>query len=170
MIWAVGLGLLFFVLSIRELFVNDRTHGFLDFLGSSIATCLITAVGMFVGLVIAFIIGTQVEKQETSITLDLVSLRNSQGISGSFFLGTGSIGSSDYYFYNTGSEDAFRPGKVETNGNITVFQENRSDGKLIVFTSSFKEEWRYWYATHFWSGRYEFHIPKGSLKSGFVLN
>ncbi|MFA6365544.1 MAG: hypothetical protein WCW78_04070 [Candidatus Paceibacterota bacterium] len=169
MILIYGVAILFLVLTVRA-FGWEYFDGFFSFLADTFITFVLTIVGAGIGMIIALIIGTQIEQYEQSTTLNLVSLRNNDGISGSFFLGTGTIGTSNYYLYNSGTEDAFKPGKVEAEGNITVFQEKRTNGTLTIFVHAFKNQSAYWYADHLGNPRYEFHIPKGSLKSGFALN
>jgi len=99
----------------------------------------------------------------------LVSLRNSDGISGNFFLGTGSIGTTQYYFFHKEAGRGYRPGKVEVADNVVVFEEKRQNGELRAYTYQFVNPSLRWVAKDRKSQKYEFVIPEGSLKKNFVL-
>lgn len=104
----------------------------------------------------------------------LVAMRNSDSvagrISGGIFLMSGYIGSQQVYNYYTLNRDgSFKPGKWETDSNTAVYEEDRTDGLLVVYDPKFKKPWMGWIGDTVSATRGEFHIPKGSLKKAFTI-
>ncbi len=172
MIWIMGVTLVFFIGSVKNLFFDDGVENFIDFVGKLFETIMFTFFGFVMGIVIALIIGIFVDKQWREIdSYKLVSLRNGDGASGSVFLGTGRVESDEYYFYNAGTQDKFTPGKIEVENNVTVFQDSgRTNGTLTAYVLGPKNQGTVWYSATLPDNKYEFHIPKGSLRSGFALH
>jgi hypothetical protein len=168
MLWGVLAALLFVINAWHD--VLESSKGFLDYFFGGFILAVFGAVAFVFGLLFASIIGLFVKKQwRKTAEAELVNLRSSDGVSGNFFLGTGSIGTQQYYFFYQKVGDGCRPGKVEVNDNVTVYEEKRHNGQLKVYTLGFSNDaWR-WFAFCWPSERYEFRIPEGSLKKNFVL-
>ncbi|MBI2046515.1 MAG: hypothetical protein HYT28_03825 [Parcubacteria group bacterium] len=137
---------------------------------------------LFLGLISAFLftlgsglgslIGLAVPKHWVATeTTQLISLRNSDGVSGDLFLGTGSIGATQYYFFYQKDGKGYRQGKVAINDNAVVFEEKRQDGELKTYTYQFVDPSLRWIAIDLQNKKkYEFTVPEGSLhKESFVL-
>lgn len=107
-------------------------------------------------------------------TAKMVSMRNSDGVRGSFssgiFMTSGNINSRQFYYYYTQDESgAFRPHQWEADSSTYVFQENRKDGVVFQYEADFKRPWVHWIASPIDSIKMEFRIPEGSLTQTFHL-
>lgn len=168
MVETVLVGLVFLVLAGREAYRD--LDGFIDFVFMSIFTCIIGGIGLAVGAALALGVGTTLPKEWAKTSeVKLVNLRDHTGVSGNFFLGTGSIGTSEYYFYYKEVPGGFSPGKVKIGNDVLVSEEERKDGIMQTFTHRFSNTAHYWFALHLSGDAYQFHIPKGTLKRGFSL-
>src|ERR1700722_17570079 len=101
-------------------------------------------------------------------------IRDKDGMQGRFFLGSGTIESQPYYFYYQRMEDGgLRPGKLEANHFVTVYEEDRKNAELVVFDWVMSPPWWAWIicAPHSESDgkSYEFHVPKGTVKPGYQM-
>jgi hypothetical protein len=126
--------------------------------------------GGLVGLGLSYLLGILFPKKWFEYKHELVSLRGSEGTQGRFFLGSGSIGQGEYYFYYEKSGAGYAPGKIMIDNNVTVYEEEREDGQMVVFVRHFV----WWTQVRLFANwprewRYEFHIPKGTLKQEFHL-
>ena len=168
MIWPFLFALLFVIFAWRSIY--DMASGFLEYCFSTLFLVVFTAMAFGVGLGFASLIGLAVPKHWTGPdTAKLVSLRDGDGISGHFFLGTGSIGTTQYYFFYKEAGQGYQPGKVTVTGNVMVFEEKRQGGELKAYTYQFVNPSLGWVAIDWQSQKYEFVIPEGSLKKNFVL-
>ena len=160
--------LLFVIFAWRSIY--NSVSDFLDYCCLTFSFVVFTAIAFGVGLGFASLIGLAVPKHWTGPeTTKLVSLRDSDGISGHFFLGTGSIGTTQYYFFYKEAGQGYQPGKVTVTGNVMVFEEKRQGGELKAYTYQFVNPSLGWIAMDWQSQKYEFVIPDGSLKKNFVL-
>jgi len=131
-------------------------------------------IGLLFGLFALFITSNLAPiKWEKIDTVELVSLRDRNEISGSFFLGSGHFGETLYYFYYKKlSNGGCQYDKVKVNNNIVIYEEDRQGGLLKVFQPAFKKDsmWR-WFAFPVDNRQYiySFYIPKNSLKKEFTL-
>ncbi len=143
---------------------------------------LVVGVCAFFGAMIALMLGIvgnenlpkKWSKEYTSVKL--VNMRDQAGTSGSFFLGSGGFSSSSYYtYYREERGGGFKKELLNPNNlagsesEITIFEEARKDGELRIFRLEYAEEWYKFFGKSPVSQRYEFHIPKGSIARGFVL-
>lgn len=131
---------------------------------------LIAGVGASFALTSAF---KQAIDSKPSETSTLVSLRSTDGITGSFhggmFLGYGSIGSDMYYFYYEQHGKSFSPRKHRAGEGTYVYEEKRED--------AFREEYRWhftnplasWLAMEPEGTTTYFHVPEGSVLRGYKL-
>src|SRR3990167_4853279 len=167
MLWPLIFALVIVNFAWRPLY--GSSYDFLEYFFSSIFLGFFATIGLAVGLAFALLVGLAVPKHWTAgEVIKLVSLRSSDGINGNFFLGTGSIGTTQYYFYYKEAGRGYQPGKVEVADNVMVFEEKRQGGDLKAYTYQFVNPSLGCIAMDWQSQKYEFVIPDGSLKKNFV--
>lgn len=168
MIWAFLFALLFVIFAWKSIY--DMVSDFLEYCFLTLFFVFCTAIAFGVGIGFALLIGLAVPKHWTEPeTAKLVSLRDGESNSGHFFLGTGSIGTTQYYFFYEEDGSGYRPRKVAVADNVIVFEEKRQGGELKAYTYQFVNPSFGWVAVDWPSRKYEFVIPEGSLKKNFVL-
>ena len=169
MVWPFVFVLIFIIFSWRN-FYDNLVNDFLEYCMTTLTLAFFAALAFALGILLALAIGLVVPSQWAGPeTTNLVSLRNSDGISGHFFLGTGSIGNTQYYFFYKEAGQGYKPGKVEVANNVIVFEDKREDGQLKTYTRQFINPLFKWIAIDRLKHRYEFIIPEGSLKKNFSL-
>jgi hypothetical protein len=159
----------------KELWFGEwaMTDGAIEFIGSFVFGGVFTlfVAGLCAGA--AVLIGLAFDTHSVEISRSkLVSIRDKDGISGTFFLGTGQIGSDQYYFYYEQRQDGgFRPGKVKSNDGVRVYEEARQDAELVTFTWELNKSWAKWVALPINRGGYvyDFHVPQGTIRTGFTM-
>lgn len=168
MIWPFIFALLFVVFAWRHFY--KWADDFMEYCASTFFLVIFTA-GMFgFGVGFASLIGLAVPKHWTGPeTMKLVSLRDGDDTHGRFFIGTGNIGTIQYYFFYEEVGSGYRPGKVAVADNVMVFEKKRQGGELRTYTYRFVNPFSEWVAMHWQSYKYEFVIPEGSLRKNFVL-
>lgn len=101
---------------------------------------------------------------------NLVSLQDANSVSGSFFLGCGSVNSKmKYTYYYESSNGMFRMGQVSYKyASITYDSIPRMETKETKYTDS----WVNWFAIDFEcrNDKYIFHVPKGTIKNDYNLD
>lgn len=113
---------------------------------------------------------------ENYSTTQLVSVGARDGVYGNFFLGSGEISSQSYYTYFQKEDGGFRKASLSekelpgSQSKILVFEEERTDGELRVYSLEYNEDFVKKFLKHPDSKKYEFHIPKGSIQREFKLN
>lgn len=167
-IWPVIFSVFFTIFAWRSIYsIAD------DFLGYFMATMILgifAVVAFCIGIGLALLIGLIIPKRWSEPeTTKLVSLRGSEGINGNFFLGTGSIGTSQYYFFYKEVGKGYQPGRIEIDDNVMVFEEERQYGEIKTYTYQFVNPSLQWIAMDSEIEKHEFFIPDGSLKKDFVL-
>ena len=172
MIWAYVFTSVFVVFAWKEW--KDEyamSQGFLAYAGNTFAFGFITTVVFLVGIGIGFIVGTAFPQQWTPESqARLVSLRNTDGVNGTLFLGTGSIGTSQHYFYYREVEGGYEPGTVVlATNNIIVHEEHRQDAWMRVYVRQFTNPTYILFGLVWPHERYAFFIPRGTLQKNFVL-
>ena len=119
-------------------------------------------IGLFVGIFIAGNIGYLGTPYQREEIINLVSLRDEFGSSGhSYFLGGTSIeGKVHYVYYVELNRDVFQ-----------AREEERKDGIMIKRYSGPGNDYPQLWGFNFGEDVYriEFHIPKGSIRSGFSI-
>lgn len=169
MIWPIGFAIAFVILTYQEFY--RYAHSFLDYFMGSMLLGIIALMAFGIGFGLAFLVGLVVPKRWLDPNkTKLISLRSGDGVSGQFFLGTGHIDSVQYYFfYEDAGNGGYRPGKIPADDNVVVFEDSRTDGELKTYQYRFSNSLLNWIAFDTGDTRYEFFIPNGSLKKGFVL-
>lgn len=103
----------------------------------------------------------------------LVAIRDKDGITGQFFLGTGFVRGDQYYFYyRTNSDGSVTPGKVYAGSGVRVYEEDRTDAELVSYEWQLASKWAWLVAMPIiidadWS--YDFHVPKGTVRTGYTM-
>jgi hypothetical protein len=131
-------------------------------------------VGVLGGFMLAIIIGTFLPTHFVEVGRnELVSLRGGCMTEGSFVLGCGSLSSNLYYIYYKKNNSGYQQGMVEVSDNVTIFEDEIiTEGTLKIYQRKFVNPWNNNIALMLHSEenkKYEFHIPKGSLKKNFIL-
>ena len=159
------------VFMMPEVYGEMHNPDFIELFMMTLLLGLLTLASIMLGSGIAFIVGACFPKHwKLAGTDTLVSLRNQAGVSGSFYLGTGTVDSHDYYYYYVGSaEEGYQPRRIKVDENVTIFEEERTDGELKTFSREFKSDIYSLFGLTAGT-RYEFRIPKGSLKQHFLLS
>jgi hypothetical protein len=156
---------------------HDERH----FLGWVIAIFVSVSYSYIISLVpfgIAAVIGSLPERWGTADKkYPLVALREKDGGSGRFyFLGTGSIEDTQYYFWYRKNEDgSVSGGKTRRVPGVRIY-EDTDEPYMQTFKTKYKAAWvgkylwlvgidmrsdEVWYP--------DFHIPAGSIQEGYVL-
>jgi len=170
MIWPLICVIIGIILSVKEVF--EFSNGFLGYCGDVIWFLFLIIIYALVGATISFLVGwTFPKKWVAEKKIDLVSLRESNGLKGHFFLGTGNINNNlCYFFYKKDSgKEGYRPGKLDAGDNVLVVEWQRESGVLETWTREFKNRFAWLMGFHGQGRRYKFSIPKGSLKQEFHL-
>ncbi len=145
------------------------------FLGERGARFLAGLVGSVMGIAVSVIISTLIIHLAPTETVvyshvELVALKdNTSGVSGSFFIGSGTIQTRSYYFFYARNQDgSYYQDKVSTE-SANIYEEDRTDGALKTYVRRPQGNWRYFCL---FEKRYTycFYIPKGSIPHQFRLD
>jgi hypothetical protein len=99
----------------------------------------------------------------------LVAIRDKSGVSGSFFLGSGTIDEQQYYFYYAKLPNGgFIADKILSNG-VTIYEEKRKDAVLRKYECVFRNKWMRLIAIDSGAYEVEFHVPIGTIRRGFSI-
>ena len=173
MVWAIVGAIVGLYFGIRHM-VNEHKewedtsitvlNGFLAF--------LFVALGCMVGFLIATVVGAFVPKHSVLIeTTSMMAMKDQSTVSGSFFLGSGSIdGKWKYAFYTIGKDKSIKLQTVDV-GEAMVFEDGEENPRVERYGKEFDEEnWKYFAIGCDCANHYEFHVPKGSLTNQFKLD
>lgn len=139
-----------------------------DIIAGVVFTVVFGAFGLLLGGGIASFIGYAFpQRAEPSDRYELVALRDNIGMSGSFFLGTGSIDQEITYFFYRKEGTGFKADKVS---NAVIFEDEETQPYVQKYDSEFKNS--FWDIFVFPMKEYptEIHIPKGSILQNYTLN
>lgn len=152
--------LAFVIAAARFVTKNPEEDWFIKILVTLSVGCL----GMLVGLALATVI-TLAEPAYTPLTTttqsyDLVAIKTSSSISGSFFLGTGSLNGTFYYLYYTEGPGGISFQKLPM--ERVLVHEGSGEAKVVITN-------RFWQGNTFtlWDlqsySSYDFYVPDGSI-------
>lgn len=178
MIWVVGFPLAVLVIAVhdawndhhRDLFAGD--WGF--HVMGVILVLLFMAIAVMAGTGLAALIGMAFSSHPVESTRDnLVALRDKDGVEGQFFLGSGMMEGSPYYFYYAKLKGGgFKPGKVKISSGVRVY-EDAPDGTAELISYEWERDlgWAWLIALPSASGgySYDFHVPAGTIRTGFTM-
>ena len=65
----------------------------------------------------------------------------------------------------------FRPDKVQANGGVRVYEEDRKDAELVRWEWELDCTWAWLIAIPVNSGgyAYDFHVPKDTIRTGYSM-
>lgn len=152
----------------KEGYIFSPLPGLDDTLISVVVTSLIVFVFVFIGLIVALIIGFFCPAEYIqSDTYRIVSLSDKAGVSGDFFLGCGVIDSKLYYFFYREDGQGYRLGKIEAS-KTTIVEKDRDIGVIYLYEDIPIGIYKY---LALCSGqKYVIEVPKGSIIRSFKLN
>lgn len=158
------------VLTFREFVLDEdgigRLMGFMLMLIFAMITAGISLGGAaLTGLAFAT---HPVEKKR----VELVAIRDKDGIAGTFFLGSGRIDSDQYYFFYRKLQDGgVQADKVASSKGVRVYEEQRTDAALVSYQWEFNQSWAWLFALPVRDGEYSFsfHVPTGTIRRGFTM-
>lgn len=166
------------VLAVRE-FYEKRASIFGKIIALFVGCCIGGVIGGTIGVVLATLLGLPIPAatEARTRTWHLTSLHSSDGVRGSFFLGTGTIGQDQYYFFYEEAGNGFRPNKVQVHDdNVIVYEEDRPGADMVVSWTDYRHRLIDNFIIN-WpelirgsDPKYAFHIPKGTLKKGYSLS
>ena len=106
----------------------------------------------------------------STVNTSIASLKDSSSIHGSFFLGCGGVSSRMYYVYYEG-ETSYRLKRVDVDdATIYMDEDNRPYISKITKRSRYKNGYGDISYGAFSIVTYEFHVPKGSIVTDYVLD
>ena len=141
----------------------------------------------------------QIKSQETSVieTIDLVALSDNNLTNGNFFLGSGSVNNSTYYFYYSETEHGLKLNKLNADFDdvyIKYCSENdkpriEKENAKTTYEYSLRNKpgfwnldiYSYWYYYNYKNDdiveekeheeiRYLIYVPEGSIKTDFTID
>lgn len=168
MIWPWLFAVLFVIFARKSIY--RLSTDFIEYFFDTLFFAFFSAIAFGIGCGFALLIGLTLPKQWIGPeSVQLASLRGNDSVNGHFFLGTGSIGTEQYYFFYEEAGQGYRPGKIKVADNVAIFEEKRLNGEARWYTYRFTNPSFKWIALHTTQYRYEFIIPEGSLKKNFTL-
>ncbi len=154
-------------------FGHLRPDDFVTWMGYTFIGAMFTLVVAGVCCGIAGLCGLAFRSHAVEVgRSSLVAIRDKDGASGEFFLGTGLIKSDQYYFYyERQSDGGFRPGKIFAGDGVRVYEEDRVDAELVRFEWQVDSVLVFLIAFPVNSGgySYDFHVPKGTIRTGYAM-
>lgn len=174
------------VIGIKLFFVDSRNYRKRNYLKLFPYSIYGAIVGFFVGGLIWSFIGilwqTPLVKVESQEQREIVSLKDGQGVSGSFFLGCGAFSSGmKYYAFEDLGSKSFRMAYFNPSRDIVIEDIKKGEQPYFVEIyntidkNSTKWEWRKWLAGPNEDKHnfilWEIHIPLGTiLKDSYKLD
>lgn len=153
-------------------FVGNRGNHYFDMEGHIFAALFGGAIVGALSLVAAMGLGAIApHRLSPTFSYPLVALKSQDSISGSFFLGSGQIGSDIYYvWYERIYDGGLVPHRVVASSRTRIYEEQQSAPELRAYESHIVGDWWKRFAFDPDSDQIlEFHVPVGSVKRGFVL-
>lgn len=135
-------------------------------------SAIVGSVALLAWLLIVFTSSTLIKNdkvaydEKVSSTTSLASLRNPEGISGNFFLGSGTINSAPYYIAYQQAGQGYKLVTFPASALIVV-EETRTDGVLEERIRTLPGIWGRIIPAA--SREYVTHIPQGSIMRKFAL-
>ena len=104
-------------------------------------------LSLSIGCMISLFIGQFPEKKRICVGYtSLVALKDGSSLSGSFFLGSGTVENKQYYFYYYEiSSGGYRQDKIENTSEVTIFERNGETPKIRYYKYEFvNKTWDKW--------------------------
>jgi hypothetical protein len=105
----------------------------------------------------------------------LYSVRDSSSVEGRFYLGSGWIGTTEYYAYYRDANPGMKKGRVPVENSV-IF-EGAATPELVVLEKKYDKDW-YWYIggqigltlmENQKPQRYQLYVPAGTIVQKFTL-
>lgn len=161
----------YFVFS--DMFNDPSPHGVVGYMMTGLLALILTGIGALPCAGIAALLGVFFKcHPEKSGSWALVTLRDKDGVKGSFFLGSGTIETQPYFFYYKKNPDgSFQPGKVSASSDVRIYEEDRQDASMVEWNWELNKPWAYLIAFPHNTGGYalDFHVPKGTIRTGYTM-
>jgi hypothetical protein len=142
---------------------------------STLALCAVGGViGVLMGGVIASCLGSVYQTAESPLPKEeLISMRSSEGLTGSFVFGTGSIqDTSSFKFYVKNANGSFSKKSLAADDKVQIFEDQPEGVGYRQTFVSVCENVRYphWVVCEQHTIRHELHVPKGSVVQSFTVD
>lgn len=126
-------------------------------------------VGAVFGLLVSLFIGAA--HLDTSTTRsNLANLQDGSSTSGGFFLGTGHIDEKQVFtYYKETDNGKFQLRNLENDTDVFVVQDTKGEAYVETTQTDVNPAWSLW-GVGGYIEKTEFHVPKGSIKTDFVLD
>lgn len=143
----------------------DYVDNFLDFV--VVFFIFGCAMGVGVSIVISFTITPDHYYKEEVYNLE--SMRESDMVNGSFFLGSGHVGNKFVYIYYTSDAGVFRGNTADIEKSAIKYTNGKPSVTKYVY--KLKNSFKNWFfiPINMGSDTYAFEVPEGSIKSQFKL-
>ncbi|MEK7465605.1 MAG: hypothetical protein AAB631_02395 [Patescibacteria group bacterium] len=153
---------------------NNRDWGVDSVWSALVAGFWTLIIGAIIMLVIGIVVKTNYSDDDyikTTEVQHLYAFNDRFSTNGSFFLGSGNIGPTAYYYYyealpNGGKR--LRKVNAEESG-VEIYEENRSDGVVNIRHFDCETELRFFYLRFggHQTPAQKFFVPKGTILNGF---
>ena len=165
MIWLIIAILLTIIMTVKHF----RDLGFFD----AICIFLLYTLSSFIvaGLLnvgIGAIFSAYVTPVETYESTNLVALQDGDSLNGSFFLGSGGVNETRYYYYITKENLGLKENKVETDKSYIQYTNDTPSIKTI--TKNYPNILYSLVAFPMWNNTYIISIPEGSVTTDFNID
>jgi hypothetical protein len=182
MLWVLTIPVIWY-LTFREMIISgfpdpESSHrGFLSWVFCLFVSAFISVLISLVPLGIAAFIGSLPKRHGIeSHRFELVALREKDGVNGRFFLATGSLESTEYYFwYRKDKDGSIRGGKTRRASGVRIWQDAQTPC-MVEFETKYErkhvEQWLWIVGLDMRDGEDwcpAFHIPPNSIKEGYQL-
>lgn len=160
----------------------DTRRVFMESLGG-------TLIGLVIGFMCSMVLSLAVKSSRVPVeqsNTQIYAMADGSGISGRFFLGSGTIKNTEYYYYYEEQDGGGMKQKKVPVDNTIIFEHTDSSAFLITKTDILPEShWAIGWAVFDGSGScgcaqngsavgpgttYDFHIPTGSIQHNYNLD
>lgn len=144
--------------------------------GFEFCTLLRVLIGFLIGLVVWISVGTIIglflpTEYELYETQNLSALKDNSSISGSFFLGSGTVDEHMVYKYVTDTDKGKLICELSSVGSDIYINECDEQPRVELFNECFTSDWFEWFAFTGWgNSEVIFYIPEGSLTTEFDVD
>ncbi|MBI5147543.1 MAG: hypothetical protein HZA37_00095 [Parcubacteria group bacterium] len=131
---------------------------------------LVTVACFFVSLVGGMPFPFQWEEKERVAIAELARPIGERGASKGFFVGVGDdVNGKPFFRFLQESGEGYYPEKLKKSDRVTIHEENRENGILVVFESRFSNTWvDVFFFNPGWK-RYELHVPIGGVMKEWLV-
>lgn len=124
-----------------------------------------------IALLIASIILNLPTKEVLKEEYELHAIVDNSEITGSFFLGCGSVGEDKYYSYIIETERGKTVETLKIDGiNDIYFKDTVETPMLKYYESELEKDWWNWFSISAGDNYYVFHIPEGSIIEDYQID